>query len=193
MVVGMYICMQCDIHPPPQTIAGHILIQYNNSTSLSDIAMFFNIHYVTLKNDLYKAIHGDIIAAILLPSISFYSEIFIHISVHFDMHIHKTSCILKNVIYKHTHGDNGTLLLPCTLIYNAILQNIPLHLSPFIYIYTPILYILTYKIVYLLSPSICLYKTIIPSKYLIRVTCVPETQMNKDANEDGWELVMNRK
>ena len=47
--------------------------------------------------------------------------------------------------------------------------------------------------IYLLSPSICLYKTIIPSKYLIGVTCVPETQMNKDANEDGWELVMNRK
>ena len=31
------------------------------------------------------------------------------------------------------------------------------------------------------------------SIHLIRVTCVPETQMNKDANEDGWELVMNRK
>ena len=100
---------------------------------------------------------------------------------------------LKNVICKHIHGNNGTLLSPCTLIYNAILQNIPLHLSPFIYIYMLILYILAYKIIYLLSPSICLYKTIIPSKYLIRVTCVPETQMNKDANEDGWELVMNRK
>ena len=49
------------------------------------------------------------------------------------------------------------------------------------------------KMIYLLSPSIGLYKTIIPSKYLIRVTCVPETQMNRDANEDGWELVMNRK
>ena len=40
----MYICMQCDILPP-QTITGHILIHYNNSTSLSDIAMYFNIHY----------------------------------------------------------------------------------------------------------------------------------------------------
>ena len=103
------------------------------------------------------------------------------------MHIHKTSCILKNVIYKYIHGDNGTLLSPCILIYNAILLNIPLCLSPFIYTYMPILYILTYKMIYLL------YKTIIPSKYLIRVTCVPETQLNKDANEDGWELVMNRK
>ena len=63
----------------------------------------------------------------------------------------------------------------------------------FIYIYMPILYILTYRMIYLLSPSICLNKTIIPSKYLIRVACVPETQMNKDANEDGWELVMNRR
>ena len=109
------------------------------------------------------------------------------------MHTHKTSCIFKNIIYKHVHGNKGTLLSPCTLIYNVILQNISLHLLPFIYTYTLILYILTCKIIYLLSPSICLYKTVIPSKYLIRVTCFPETQMNKDTNEDGWELVMNKK
>ena len=146
MVIGMYICMQCDILPP-QTITGHILIRYNNSTSLLDIAMYFNIHYFKKcnikKNGLYKPIHGDNIATILSPSISLYSEIFVHIPVHFDMHIHKTSYILKNVIYKHIHGDNGTLLSPCILIYNAILQNIPLCLSPFIYIYMLILYILT--------------------------------------------------
>ena len=29
----------------PRTIVGHILIHYNNSTSLSDITMYFNIHY----------------------------------------------------------------------------------------------------------------------------------------------------
>ena len=133
--------MQCNIHP--RTIARHILIQYNNSTSLLDIAMYFNILY-------YKKCNIKKMTFIkLYMVISFYSEI--------------------------------------------LVQNIPLCLLSFIYIYMPILYILTYKMIYLLSPSICLYKTIIPSKYSIRVTCVPETQMNKDANEDGWELVMNRK
>ena len=42
MVIGMYIHIQKDIYP--WTIAGHIFIHYNNSTSLSDIAMHFKIH-----------------------------------------------------------------------------------------------------------------------------------------------------
>ena len=117
------------------------------------------------KNCIYKPIHGDIFASILSPSISLYIEIFVHISIPFNMHKYKTSYISKNSIYKHIHGDDGTLLSPCILIYNAILQNIPLHLSPFIYIYTPISYFLKkIKIVFLISFTMCLYKTIIPSK-----------------------------
>ena len=46
MVLGMYIHIQSDIYPPPPwTITGHIFIHYNNSTSLSNIAMHFEIHY----------------------------------------------------------------------------------------------------------------------------------------------------
>ena len=141
MVIGMYIHIQSDIYPPGLLlgISLHTTIAVHPFWISSCILTYTTTKNVTLKkNCIYKPIHGDIFATILSPSISFYIEIFVHISIPFNMHKYKTSYINKNGIYKHIHGNNGTLLSPCILKYNAVLLNIPLHLSPFIYIYTPI-------------------------------------------------------
>ena len=169
IVIGIYIHIQSDIYPPSQLSPGislYTTITVHPFWISPCILKYTTTKNVSIKkNCIYKPIHSNIFATILSPSISMYIEIFVHISVPFNMHKYKTSYINKNGIYKHIHGDNGTLLSPCILIYNAILQNIPLCLLPFIYIYTSILYFLKkIKIIFLISFTMCLYKTIIPSK-----------------------------
>ena len=89
----MYICMQCDILPP-QTIAGHILIHYNNSTSLSDISMYFNIHYFK-KSNIKKMAFINLYMAIILPL--YYHQAY-HCTVRYS---YISQCILICTYTKH--------------------------------------------------------------------------------------------
>ena len=119
--------IQSYIYPPPPPRLLPVISSYTTITVHPFQISPCILKYTTTKNVnikkncIYKPKHGNIFAVILSPSISLYIEIFVHISVPFNMHKYKTSYINKNSIYKHIHGDNGTLLSPCILMYNAIL------------------------------------------------------------------------
>ena len=90
---GMYICMQCDIQPP-RTITGHILIHYSNSTSLLDIAMYFNIHYFK-KCNIKKMAFINLHKVIILPL--YYHQAY-HCTVRYS---YISQCILICTYIKH--------------------------------------------------------------------------------------------